>query len=223
MLDYNIIKKMVPETFTKFLVTSDGSDSRVPRKGSIYLKKVTGSVYYAKKKNARYIHILRPNMTQAMDTLVTPPEADEVSPEEQLVKNAKRVLRALHANAWPNIRKNLEGFLAGEEELKSGNQEMLIGLKLVNPVTKMYPKKSYREESRTYLNIKLTEAFEDMKDYRDYRNADGRTGGRDFSLSTKTCDDGIFRAWFSSEYRGCGNGDYYLLLNPKTAIFYEKD
>ena len=30
-------------------------------------------------------------------------------------------------------------------------------------------------------------------------------------------------AWYSEEYRGCGNGYYYLALDGNTAVFYEKD
>lgn len=31
------------------------------------------------------------------------------------------------------------------------------------------------------------------------------------------------RAWYSEEYKGCGNGHYYLALNRTHAIFYEND
>ena len=31
------------------------------------------------------------------------------------------------------------------------------------------------------------------------------------------------RAWYSEEYRGCGNGHYYLLLDEKHAAFREDD
>lgn len=31
------------------------------------------------------------------------------------------------------------------------------------------------------------------------------------------------KAWYSEEYRGCGNGHYYLALNESTAVFYEDD
>lgn len=31
------------------------------------------------------------------------------------------------------------------------------------------------------------------------------------------------RAWYSEEYRNCGNGYYYLALDHNTALFYEKD
>ena len=31
------------------------------------------------------------------------------------------------------------------------------------------------------------------------------------------------KAWYSEEYRGCGNGHYYLALDGNTAVFYEND
>jgi hypothetical protein len=46
---------------------------------------------------------------------------------------------------------------------------------------------------------------------------------RDISVSLEMGADGIFRGWYSSEYSGCGNGAYYLLINSKTAIFCEYD
>jgi len=33
----------------------------------------------------------------------------------------------------------------------------------------------------------------------------------------------IKKAWYSEEYRNCGNGHYYLALNPTHALFYEDD
>lgn len=31
------------------------------------------------------------------------------------------------------------------------------------------------------------------------------------------------KAWYSEEFRGCGNGHYYLALNSTHALFYEND
>lgn len=31
------------------------------------------------------------------------------------------------------------------------------------------------------------------------------------------------KAWYSEEYKGCGNGYYYLAIDQKHAVFYEKD
>lgn len=47
--------------------------------------------------------------------------------------------------------------------------------------------------------------------------------GYDNSVSVKKGEDGIVRGWYSEEYRGCGNGHYYLLIDAKHAIFCEND
>lgn len=65
----------------------------------------------------------------------------------------------------------------------------------------------------------LREAIGQKKEY--HYSKDGAR--RDYSLSVKNCKDGVLRAWFSSEYAGCGNGDYYILINPTTALFVETD
>lgn len=33
----------------------------------------------------------------------------------------------------------------------------------------------------------------------------------------------VDRAWYSEEFKGCGNGHYYLALNHEYAVFYEDD
>jgi hypothetical protein len=46
---------------------------------------------------------------------------------------------------------------------------------------------------------------------------------RDYSVNGSMNSDGIYRAWFEAEFSGMGNGKYYLLLNPTTAVFMEDD
>ena len=36
-------------------------------------------------------------------------------------------------------------------------------------------------------------------------------------------DPGRQKAWYSEEYKDCGNGHYYLMLDHSTALFYEND
>lgn len=44
------------------------------------------------------------------------------------------------------------------------------------------------------------------------------TNGYDYSVEVRKG-----KAWFSQEFRGCGNGHYYLLLDANVAIFCEND
>jgi hypothetical protein len=48
-------------------------------------------------------------------------------------------------------------------------------------------------------------------------------GSYDYSVHCKKCEDGDYRMWFSAEYKGCGNGHYYLLLDDNHCIFVEDD
>ena len=47
-------------------------------------------------------------------------------------------------------------------------------------------------------------------------------GSYDYSVSVSK-KDGVLRGWYSAEYKGCGNGHYFLLLDATHAIFYEDD
>lgn len=76
-----------------------------------------------------------------------------------------------------------------------------------------------KQKFHSYVIEELEKAFENKTAYQ--YTLYGKK--RDLSVSTKMGEDGIFRAWFSSEYAGTGNGQYYLLLNPTTASFCEWD
>lgn len=49
------------------------------------------------------------------------------------------------------------------------------------------------------------------------------TSNYDYHASGEFGGDGLYRAWLSQEFKGCGNGHYWLLLNGNNAIFCEDD
>ena len=116
--------------------------------------------------------------------------------EEEKIEEANALIGRFHPNAWGNLR----------------SPEKLYDY---------YPFKvvSIKSKFQSKVIEALKEAFDNKTSYSTVRY--GKT--RDLSVETRLCDDGIFRAWFSSEYSGCGNGDYYILINPTTALFLEKD
>lgn len=69
-----------------------------------------------------------------------------------------------------------------------------------------------------YAQKQLKEAIEQKKNYSYHWDC-----GWDCSVSTSMGTDGIYRGWFSQEYRGTGNGHYWLLISPTQAIFAEND
>ena len=71
----------------------------------------------------------------------------------------------------------------------------------------------------SYVIEELQKAFENKTDYRHTKYGKKRK----LTVSTKMGTDGVFRAWFASEYTDQGHGQYYILLNPTTASFCEWD
>ena len=70
----------------------------------------------------------------------------------------------------------------------------------------------------SYAQQSLKDAIENKRNYRYSWDC-----GYDCSVSTEMGADGIYRGWFSQEYRGTGNGHYWLLISPTQAIFAEND
>jgi len=77
---------------------------------------------------------------------------------------------------------------------------------------------NYDKHERLFRNTLVNDAIINGKTY--YHKW---TKGYDNSIEVKLCDDGIKRAWYSCEYRHCGNGHYYLLFDATHAIYYEDD
>ncbi len=56
-----------------------------------------------------------------------------------------------------------------------------------------------------------------------YKTGRFEFNGYDGSIELRKNDDGTFQGWFSKEFRNCGNGYYYLLINDKYFIGYDVD
>ncbi|MDQ0255543.1 hypothetical protein J2S74_002925 [Evansella vedderi] len=112
------------------------------------------------------------------------------------LRKIKKLLNRVHPNAWPNLK---------------DNPESLRGLELgVINIKNRFPK---------HVIDSIKDAFENKKDYRYQLNGDKR----DWTVSVEVRDGGYVLAWFSSEFCGYAHGDYYLLINPTTATFKERD
>ena len=133
----------------------------------------------------------------------------EPEPKKDLLSMVKKLANRIHPNAWADLKVKL---LAKPEEYLNN-----YGYTVTN-ISGKFP---------DYVMQNIHKAFEEKSNYSYgaggcYWGHEKKTG-RDLKVECKLCDDGIFRAWFSSEYPGCCNGDYWLLLNPTTAAFKEKD
>jgi len=123
------------------------------------------------------------------------------------VKNRDYILNNLHENMWDNIKNELKLDNFNEKSYireNSGRKIKTVSIKSI------FPK---------WVLDAVKDAIENKKDFRYAING----VKRDKSISIKLGEDGILRGWYSSEFSGYGNGAYYLLINPNTAIFAEYD
>lgn len=128
-----------------------------------------------------------------------------VDSKAKRLKHAQSLLRRIDPRCWDDIRNRTPEQVS--QEFCDSN---LIPFNFI---------KRFKPYIREYIKEKMQDAFENKKVF-SYRQEGTK---RDLSIETKLCKDGIFRAWFSSEYSGCANGDYYLIISPSQAIYYERD
>jgi hypothetical protein len=133
---------------------------------------------------------------QMINNIVSMEPIEQKNEEDEKDKLIKSILNSTHENIW-----NYDGY----EELLRNSYSSL-------------KKRSLTSIIPQYVREQIKNAMDNKKDY-SWSQCGQK---RDYSISVKF-DDGVGRAWFSSEYSGCGNGDYYILINPTTATLKETD
>ena len=198
------------EITTKFVKENKGKRFNITLSDGTTHNKIAffdyyGSICYMNSRQKRRGYLLSHDWEIVKLKEVTPPAIDPI-------KNAKRLYNKTHKNAWDNLIQDWSDYINGGEMSNDFKNHFMDKLTFRSMTTLL---------SDYELEL-LKEAFDKKKEFTWNRLANSPRG-RDLSIVTKMCDDGIFRAWFSSEFYRCGNGDYYLLLNPTTAVYYERD
>ena len=154
-------------------------------------------------------------------------------------KDAKKMLE--ESGLWPDIKKEIEDFLALPEDKVKEFVEAARENFYENVYKHLYEKdnkfpwlhsyqvfESFLRNTcwkapnfgkwRDYDKNALSSAIAEKRDY-SLRWTDGYDNSVEISFKYPE----LPRGWYSEEYRGCGNGHYYLLFDAKHAIFYEDD
>jgi len=187
--------------------------SKVPKKKfNVYLKIIDGSLVYAKSRTARWWKYVELGLPFSNIIKMTPYSAKKMTKEEQLKAECQKFLNRCHPKMWKHIQEECRNYLkTGKETDLPDFLQWRSKISFVSMRSKIP-----RYQNETIASIKR--AMDEGIRFSDSYSAKGHQG-RDRSIEVS--DEG--RAWFSSEYPGCGNGDYYLLISPTTAIYYERD
>lgn len=156
---------------------------------------------------------------------------------DNLKKMKKIFTKKLHPNLWSNYRDgytrlDIDEFIAFYNSDENRNDRF------------SYVLDKYRDDHNLHIinenNYKLTtiksnppkywisgynDCLANIKNHLDNKEQFGYywKSNYDVSVHGKLDKDGIYKALLSLEYRGRGNGHYYLLINENQAVFIEDD
>ena len=169
-------------------------------------------------------------------------EHDEIDYYKRFVKRATDALKMLNESGlWSDIKQSIEHFFAlTESEQKelvndimtdsyelfyheiykeNGKYSWVSGYQVFESFVRKTCWKSiaWHKWERERMSAEVAECIKNGTDFhRRWEN------GYDNSVEIAN-RDGKKLAWYSEEYRGCGNGHYYLMFDATHAIFYEDD
>lgn len=186
------------------------SIGRKPKKVyELYIKKSTNDIYcFSNKLNPRRVYPLwslgiDDNKIESLEYIKD--SRKEVTDWD--VKNRNFIVNNTHENIWNDLVDDLKKDDFRDVGIIKENSSSKIKLVYIK---KVFP---------SWVCNNVEDAILNKKQYSHRINGTKR----DRSVSVEVGNDGKVRAWYSSEYSGCLNGDYYLLINKDVAVFYETD
>ena len=144
---------------------------------------------------------------------------------EDLLKWKRYVLKYRVDGVWNSLKKEAESITDANlillklctDEIHSHYDAWKRAGEIGLPTIEGFKTTTLKSARCPYLK-EIKKAFEEKRSF----NYHWR-GSYDYSAEGRLEDSGEFNAWFSMEYKGCGNGHYYLLLDGMHAIFAEDD
>ena len=190
-----------------------------------------GSLIRMLKRSRRRGTYVRASDGLASITLTLPNEETPTTAAQQYADNLRHYRDYFLKNAWPqlwsNIREQLEavsdedltGFVAAGVDCPTSFEAWQLAGKMGLPTIEKHKPTTLKScKAPAWVAEDVRRAMTAGADF-----SHSWRGSYDYSVRGRNCDDGIYRAWLSAEYKGCGNGHYYLLISPERAIFCEDD
>lgn len=192
-----------------------------------------GHICYFPKGKRSYGYIMY-HETISNITICKPIIVDTLKVVKNFLNNVVKYLTA--SGLWVNIKEDYIKILSqGDDYLKTAINldfseqrkflESTIGVSsfhvddIVTSALKGIKQINYDKYERTHYRNIIGEQI---------RNKEGNfryhwVNGYDCSVQISKDNVGNLFAWYSEEYRGCGNGHYYFALDERRAIFVEDD
>lgn len=241
-MEYQEIRNQIDETFRRYVVKYKDGKRKILKIGLH-----DGWIYAVRKRCRKMAHYVAPYEYAEWESMKRymprPKNTDELKDmlHKRVLNRAKKAIEMLSKSGmWNNIKDELEYFVslpeAEQRELVvsvdtdsynfykmtfSGQKYSWVNYHFLFEQfvkDKCWKSLAWRRYERSTYTAYLQKCIEDKTNY-----SHRWVNGYDNSVELAMQKDGVFRGWYSEEYRGCGNGHYYLLLDATHAIHCEDD
>ena len=230
-MEYNDVYNTISRKIEKYVYVSEGKKHEV----RLFISK-ENYICVAIKGSRKYGYVVSVSEMDKWDSLTKVNKGNKTDLVKRMRKRAESGIEMLNESGlWVDIKKELMKFLdLSDDDIR---RDFIDGDIYETYRTKKY---DWLNSYQVFFALKAKKCWKNPSfDKYDF-NKDNIIDYFKRSISDKKpirftwrnvydntleviSDNGIYRGFYSEEFRGCGNGHYYLLFDATHAIFYEDD
>ena len=230
-MEYNDVYNTISRKIEKYVYVSEGKKHEV----RLFISK-ENYICVAPKRARKYGYVVSVSEMDKWDSLTKVNKGNKTDLVKRMRKRAESGIEMLNESGlWVDIKKELMKFIdLSDDDIR---RDFIDGDIYETYRTKKY---DWLNSYQVFLSLKAKKCWKNPSfDKYDF-NKDSIINYFKRAISDKKPirftwrnvydntleiinDNDIYRGFYSEEFKGCGNGHYYLLFDATHAIFYEDD
>ena len=230
-MDYNDVYNTISRKIEKYVYVSEGEKHEI----RLFIS-TNNDICFAPKRRRNGGYMLSVSEMEKWDSLTKVNKGNKIDLVKRMRKRAESGVAMLNESGlWTDIKKELLEFLdLSNDDIR---RDFVDG-----DIYETYCSKKYDWLSsyQVFLSLKAKKCWKNLSFDKYDLNKDSIINSVKRAISDKEpirfswrnvydntleiiSDNGIYKGYYSEEFRNCGNGHYYLLFDATHAIFYEDD
>ena len=230
-MDYNDVYNTISRKIEKYVYVSDGEKHEI----RLFIS-TNNDICFAPKRRRNGGYMLSVSEMEKWDSLTKVNKGNKTDLVKRMRKRAESGIEMLNESGlWVDIKKELMKFIdLSDDDIR---RDFIDGDVYETYRTKKY---DWLNSYQVFFSLKAKKCWKNPSFGKYDFSKDNVIDYFKRSISDKKpirftwrnvydntleilSDNGIYRGFYSEEFRGCGNGHYYLLFDATHAIFYEDD
>ena len=230
-MDYNDVYNTISRKIEKYVYVSEGEKHEI----RLFIS-TNNDICFAPKRRRNGGYMLSVSEMDKWDSLTKVNKGNKTDLVKRMRKRAESGVSMLNESGlWTDIKKELLEFLdLSNDDIR---RDFIDG-----DIYETYCSKKYDWLSsyQVFLSLKAKKCWKNLSFDKYDLNKDSIINSVKRAISDKKpirfswrnvydntleiiSDNGIYKGYYSEEFRNCGNGHYYLLFDANHAIFYGDD